>query len=135
MVHYFCPRCWSDFTEDVTRCPQCGLNIHEFWDSKDHIERLVVALHHRDPETRLRAAWLLGRSKDPRAVPPLIDLIRQTQEVYLAREAVSALGNIDSDEAREFLRTLVHHPAKMVRDEAQKTLGKDKGAFDESKRG
>lgn len=135
MVHYFCPHCWSDFVEEVAQCPQCGLNIHDFWNSKDRIERLIVALHHRDPETRRRAVWLLGRSKDPRAVPPLLDLIRDAKEVYLVREAVRALGSIDSDAAREFLRTLVHHPAKMVRDEVQETLGKDKGACDESQRG
>jgi HEAT repeat protein len=103
-------------------CPQCGLHIREFWESKDYVEKLIIALEHPEKETPIRAAWLLGQLKDPRAVPPLIDLVKKTDDVYIARAAVHALGEIDTPEARQFLPTLTNHPAKMVRDEVQQIL-------------
>jgi hypothetical protein len=132
MVRFFCPGCWKDFSEDIAQCPYCDLNIHEFWDSKDWIEKLILALHHSEPNTRFRAVFLLGRAKDARAVNPLIALIKETREVYLAREAVKALGEIGSADAVEFLRTLINHPANMVKAEVQTILGaidgKDSGS-------
>lgn len=106
MVRFFCPGCWKDFSEDIAWCPYCGLNIHEFWGSKDRIEKLILALHHPEPDTRFRAVFLLGRAKDVRAVNPLIALIKETREVYLAREAVKALGEIGSAEPLVFCLSL-----------------------------
>jgi HEAT repeat protein len=118
MVTFYCPGCWHDFDEDLVRCPDCGLVIHEFWDSKDYFEKLIVALRHPEPTTPIRAAWLLGKIKDPRAVVALIDIVKGTNDLYLAREAVKALGAIDTIQARYFLRTLADHPVRMIRAEA-----------------
>lgn len=100
----------------MSRCPYCGLDIHGFWKSKDYVEKLIVALNHPEPETPIRAAWLLGELKDPRAVEPLIRLIKYTEDVYIAQAAVEALGKFETPESLHFLDTLVHHPVKMVRD-------------------
>jgi HEAT repeat protein len=121
-MRFYCPRCWRDFAKDVPICPHCGLDIREFWKSKDYVEKLIIALEHPEKETPIRAAWLLGRLKDTRAVPPLIDLVKKTENVYIARAAVKALGEINTPEAHEFLGTLAHHQAKMVRDEARRML-------------
>ena len=121
-MRFYCPRCWRDFNRDVPHCPHCGLDIREFWKSRDYVEKLILALEHPEKETPIRAAWLLGRLKDRRAVPPLIDLVKKTEDVYIARAAVQALGEIDTPEARQFLDTLVQHQAKMVRDEVQQIL-------------
>jgi HEAT repeat protein len=123
MVKFYCPGCWNDFDQDVSSCPFCGLDIHEFWTSKDYVEKLILALHHPESRTPIRAAWLLGRTKDPRAVDPLIDVIKTTDDIYIAKAAVSALGEIDTAEARRFLGTLTEHPAKTIRDEAGRILG------------
>ena len=88
------------------------------------MEKLILALKHPEKETPIRVAWLLGQLKDARAVPELINLIKTSEDVYLAREAVTALGEIDTSEAREFLSTIRGHPAKMVRDEVQKILSR-----------
>jgi HEAT repeat protein len=124
MVTFYCPGCWHSFEQDISPCPQCGLRIHEFWDSKDRVEKLMMALHHPEPETVYRCAWLLGESKDVRAVKPLMQLIQDTDDVYAALAAVKALGEIGNAEAREFLRTLAAHPAQMIREESQKILGR-----------
>jgi hypothetical protein len=121
-MRFFCPRCWRDFDKDLRICPQCGLRIREFWESKDYVEKLIIALEHPEKETPIRAAWLLGQLKDSRAVQPLIDLVNKTDDVYIARAAVHALGEIDTPAARQFLSTLANHPAKMVRDEVQQIL-------------
>jgi len=126
---YFCPRCWIDLREDLARCPRCGLDIASFWNSKDRTEKLVLALGHREPATRLRAAYLLGRSRDVKGVAPLMELGRTTSEVYLAREAVRALGEIGGREALAFLRRVGrHHEARMVRGEARRALEQREGA-------
>jgi len=69
MTRFYCPGCWEDFAEDLDPCPHCGLNIQSFWDSLDRVDKLVVALEHREPSTRLRAAWPPGpasrRNREP----------------------------------------------------------------------
>jgi predicted amidophosphoribosyltransferase len=122
MVRFYCPGCWKDFGKDYARCPFCGLNIHEFWDSKDHVEKLILALNHPEPSTPIRAAWLLGKTKDPRAVDALIDLFRRTDDLYIAKSAVDALGELDTAEAIQFLGTITTHPASVIRREVKRIL-------------
>ena len=121
-MRFYCPRCWQDFANDVMVCPHCSLDIREFWQSRDYVEKLVISLQHPEQETLMRAAWLLGQLQEVRAVPALIELIKRTDDVYITRTAVRALGTIDTPEARQFLSTLAHHRAKMVRDEAQRLI-------------
>ena len=123
MVQYFCPSCWNEVAQPSTKCPQCGVEIESFWDQRDYVEKLILALRHPEPETPVRAAWLLGQLGDRRAVGLLVELVRTTPDVFLARAAVEALGRMDSDEARVFLATLVDHPAWMIAEEARKAVG------------
>ena len=126
MATFYCPGCWHDFAEDLVRCPNCGLAIDEFWNSKDYLEKLILALHHPEPATPIRAAWLIGKIRDPRAVEALIDIVKETKDLYLAREAVKALGAIDTLQTRYFLRSLANHPARMIRAEASAALSTKK---------
>lgn len=43
MTRFYCPGCWKDFERDFSPCPSCGLDIREFWSSKDHVEKLIHA--------------------------------------------------------------------------------------------
>lgn len=61
----------------------------------------------------------------------LAETAQATGDVYLAREAVRALAEIDGPEARKELRKLVRHRAKMVRDEAELAL-RQSGEISES---
>jgi soluble P-type ATPase len=116
---YFCPNCWSDFVENLTHCPCCGQNIEEFWQTKDFVEKLIVALDHPEPETPIRAAWILGKLREERAIDPLISLIERTQDVYIACEAIKALSQLDNRRTRQFLKNIENtHPAAMVRNSA-----------------
>jgi len=123
MVRYYCPGCWKDSQEDFRKCPSCGLDIHRFWDSKDYAEKLIVSLRHPEPTTPIRAARLLGRLKDPRAVPALIKLIRDRKDLFVAGAAIGALGEIGTPEAVAFLESLLQSSDGRIRDLARKALG------------
>jgi HEAT repeats len=124
MVRFFCPGCWEDFAEDTRVCPSCGLRIYEFWEALDHVEKLIVALNHPEPSTPVRAAHLLGRIGDQRAVPALIRAVETTRDVYLARASIRALGEIGSPEAIRFLGSLTGHPARLIGEEAERALSR-----------
>ena len=124
-MRFYCPNCWSDFAEDMRRCPQCGQDIPAFLKEKDYVERLIVALNHPEPETPMRAAWILGQLRDERAVEPLINLLGSTQDVYIARAVVEALDQIGTPRALEVLSAVADsHPADMVRERARAAVTK-----------
>jgi len=125
MLRYFCPECWRNFPEDVDRCPNCGFAIRGSWDAKDYVDKLIAALRHPEQGTPIRAAWILGRLREIRAVGALTELVSRTPDVYIATAAVSALGEIGTPEALAFLRTLGDHPARMVRAAAQRIIEGD----------
>ena len=126
MVRFFCPLCWEAFECDFERCPSCGANLPEVWDSLDMTEKLIRALHHPDADASIRAAWLLGKRRDRRAVPPLMALIERTRDNYLRREAVRALGEIGGVEAIAFVEALADHPVKMIRDEVRRITASER---------
>jgi HEAT repeat protein len=121
-VRFFCPGCWKDFTEDFDRCPNCGLEIRQFWASKDYIEKLILALNHPEKSTPVRAARILGRLRNPGTVSALIGLIGKTKDVYLAVAAIHALRHISTPEAVNFLETLRSHPARVMREAVNRAL-------------
>ncbi|MEW6327800.1 MAG: HEAT repeat domain-containing protein [Thermodesulfobacteriota bacterium] len=138
MPRSHCPKCWQELGENATECPACGFNIQEFWSSKDYFDKLVLTLNHPDPNAQINAACVLGKLKDTRAVDPLINLVKNTKNDTVAKAAVTALGEIGTQEAKTFLCTLVCHPVKMVRDEVMAIfaplplLNKKKGDSNES---
>jgi len=121
-MRWYCPGCWRDFGEDLARCPHCGLDIHGFWNSKDYVEKLILALDHPEPSTPVRAAELLGRVRAVQAVEPLMRLVRQSADVFVMRAAICALGAIGTSSAREFLEALRAHAVQWVREEAAASL-------------
>jgi len=125
MITFYCPVCWKEFHEDLGRCPQCGADIYEFWNSRDFVEKLILALEHPEPTTPIRTAWLLGRIKDPRAVNALKRLAKKSRDVYIARAALEALGQMDEPDIRAFIRTFLTHPSVVIRKEVERILSKN----------
>jgi HEAT repeat protein len=121
-MRYYCPGCWTDFGQDVDRCPTCGLDIRRFYESTDYVEKLILALDHPERETPVRAAWILGERRETRAVGALIGLVKKTTDVYIAAAAVEALGKVGTPEVLAFLETLGDHPVAMIRAAARKFL-------------
>jgi len=119
-MRFFCPKCWTDFPKEVAQCPNCGLDIRAFWEGKIYVDRLIIALNHPEHETAERASRILGNLGEVRAVGDLINLVKTTQDVYVARAAVEALAEIGTPQACEFLVTVAQsHKARMVREAAK----------------
>jgi HEAT repeat protein len=93
-----------------------------FYDGSDYVEKLITALKSPVPEIPINTAMLLGKIKDARAVQPLIDCIENTDDVFIIREAVRALGEIGTSNAVIYLKAMRDHRANMVRDEVQSVL-------------
>jgi HEAT repeat protein len=98
------------------------LDIRAFVSSKEYVDLLILALTHPENTTPIRAAWILGKLGEPRAVPPLIALLTKAKDIYASVAAVRALGQICTAEAIAFLESLSDHPAKILRDEVRKIL-------------
>jgi HEAT repeat protein len=96
---YFCWSCYGQVTQPSGRCPHCGGEISPPRQA-DYAERLIWALRHPLAQVRLSAVEVLGRRREPRAVPPLRDLVQsQGADPYLAAAALAALVRIQGTEA------------------------------------
>lgn len=99
MVTYYCPSCWREVEQGETVCDACGASIRELVDHRSFVQKLVAALSHPEPQTPVRAAWLLGNMRAAEAVGPLIELVRRvSRDVYMQAAAVEALGKIGTDD-------------------------------------
>jgi HEAT repeat protein len=107
----YCPVCYARNDWAAERCTACaaGLGRNEPYD-----ERLAWALDHPDTATAMLAAELLGRRNTRAAIDRLIEATRSA-DPYRAAAAARALRAMDDDRAREFVRTLRHHPSALVR--------------------
>lgn len=123
MVTYFCTNCWKTVSENDRVCPYCGWAFDK---PSTYVERLILALVSPDGATARRAAWLLGRIGDPRAVPALIERLNYG-DAYVAAEAVIALARIGSTEAIRAVISAQKHRFAVVRKIADAVLKKGLG--------
>jgi HEAT repeat protein len=126
MIHYFCPFCWIEVSEDEKKCPHCGRNIEE-WDEKSYTEKLISALNHTERSTVYRVCYILGEKRDRAAVKPLIDLLSNTNDHFLMLEIVEALGKIGDERAVPFLIRMLSNRSFLVRAKTATALGNFEG--------
>jgi len=93
-------------------------------DAATYSDKLIAALGHREPMTRTRAAWLLGKLGDKRAVLPLIAEIKHDRRdpEFLAT-AAEALGVLRDESAIPLLVRLSRSSFLKVRLVAVEALG------------
>jgi len=120
-MRYVCPYCWQASAPESSRCPSCGQTLERSWKSMGYADKLIRALRHPVMEVRIRAAGILGRLREPRAVPALIRLLQQGENVYVQAASAQALREIGSPKAMACLKKLAAHPSALVRTEAQQT--------------
>lgn len=119
---FYCPHCWTIVPAGAHNCPACGAIIDD--STADIIDKYIAALRHPQPETRLRAAWVLGRMPATRAVPALLAIVaargRADRDPYLLSVAVKSLGQIGDQQAVPELAALLADPnaSFMARHEA-----------------
>lgn len=120
---YYCPHCWATVPAEAEVCPDCRAVIED--PGADIVAKYMAALRHPQAETRLRAAWFLGRMRAIRAVPDLLGVIAgRGRDPYLLSAAVRSLGQIGDRQAVPGLIALLHDSSVsyMVRVEAVKAL-------------
>lgn len=62
--------------------------------SADYVDKLIKALRHEEPMTRVRAAWLLGQIGDQRAVTPLLQAAQEAGDPEFLAAVVEAIGRL-----------------------------------------
>lgn len=88
--------------------------LQNSWAEKDAIAHLISKLKSSDVNEREEAVWTLGESRDPRAVAPLVKVLRDRAEDGQVRmSAAMALGATGSGNAVEPLITCVREDMKM----------------------
>lgn len=70
---FYCPECWKEINAVEETCPFCNADILKY-EGMDYEKKLINALRHTEPETVLRAVYIVGRLKSEKAVKPLITL-------------------------------------------------------------
>ena len=96
-VTSFCPYCWAEVDVDAVVCPHCHVLLTQ--DNRQYVEKLIAALHHPEPLTQRRAAYVLGLLRNAQAVPALCALLSESSDPYLQAEAAAALGSIGGPQA------------------------------------
>jgi len=111
---FFCPFCGKASPLDDRICSRCGKSL-DHWQEYPFEERLLLTLHHPLPEHQMMAIRILGLRKYGRAVPVFADMIAAGQDVYVLREIVVALSQMDTADSRQILEKLRNHPSPVVR--------------------
>jgi len=125
MLSFFCPYCWRRVSEDDSICPKCSRDIRAA-DARPFVEKLRAALHHSEPQTRVRAAWILGERKEDSSVPDLMAVVIEADDAFVAEAAVEALGKIGAPEAVGVLKQAQEQGTVRVRWAAHRALDRIK---------
>jgi HEAT repeat-containing taxis protein len=120
---YYCPFCWFESSNPFETCPGCRQELTKLKEM-DYAERLALSLEHPEPETRYRAAHLLGILKAVKVLPDLIRVAQKTEDIFLVQEIAWALGEINDPASFSRLSDFLTHPSFLVRKEAVQALGK-----------
>lgn len=120
MTH-FCPVCWEEIPAQATVCPFCSADILKA-DSRSFIEKLCAALRHREPQTAVRAAWILGERRERVALHELIRVLESATDGFLVEAAAEALGKIGDDQSLDALQKTSEQGPVRVRIAAQKAI-------------
>jgi HEAT repeat protein len=89
---------------------------------RDFVDKLIAALDHPEPETRARAALILGLRREERGIDPLVRVVRQGEDAHLVEAAVEALGRIGDPRCRPALQAVASRGTVRVRRAARRAL-------------
>jgi len=112
-MRIYCPNCWRDYPDSEQRCAICGAPLWEFA-SGDFVAKLIRALHHPQPVTVERAATLLGRIGDRRAIDPLLALLTEGAAPEVLAAAATSLAALHEQRAVPMLARLLADPTSYL---------------------
>ncbi|MCU0259741.1 MAG: hypothetical protein MUE78_01855 [Ilumatobacteraceae bacterium] len=125
MTQYFCPACFAEVGSAAPVCLACGVTAADWEADRTYTQRLVHALGHPVPTTRMMAILALKGRLEPDTAMPLalcaqaypVDVV-QGMEILRAIEALAA----DAPQRQAALRNLTTHPSRLMRDRAAELL-------------
>lgn len=118
---FFCPNCWKQMAEDQLVCSRCSANISN-WETKTFAAKLLQALSPPEPQTQMRAVYLLGETKDASALDALGQVYRTSHDPFLQGEVIKAVSKIGGDFAVPLLIEALEHSSFIVRCESRTAL-------------
>lgn len=93
-------------------------------EGRDYTDELIGALKHPELLTRLRAAWLLGKTGEARAVVPLLEAIENNiDDPYMLQSIVESLGRLGDARALDAIIKLLRNSFIIVRAQAARAIG------------
>jgi hypothetical protein len=130
VLQYFCPACFGEVPFEEPVCPRCGVVADEWVAGHTYPERLVHALGHPLPTTRMMAIIALeGRVEPDTSVPLALCALAFPLDVVQAMEILRALRAMPpSPQKRAGLRMLAEHPSRPVANRAARLLADEEGA-------
>jgi len=124
----FCPKCWNEVSLDAATCPTCGAALSE---SLSYTDKLIAALRHREPtRAGLAIDLLTGWLHEVRAVEPLCDLLDESTDAAILKQAAAGLGRLGDRRAILALTRLLQDSSRayVARCAAAEALGHIGGA-------
>ncbi len=123
MTIYYCPACHAENQMGDSTCHRCGAMLDT--SGQDYVSKLISALDHPEPETPVRAAWILGELKEKRAVEALERVLSEGgRDPFLLASAAEALGKIGDPSAAGPLSLALESSYLSVRLSAVEALGR-----------
>ncbi|MFN3533122.1 MAG: HEAT repeat domain-containing protein, partial [Candidatus Brocadia sp.] len=80
---------------------------------------------HRERETVQRAVFILGRRKSVKALQPLFDLFRQTDNTFLRIEILNTLNEIGVPKAKKFLMKVINSDVGIIKRMAKELINRE----------
>lgn len=116
MIVRYCPACYAENATQDTTCHRCGAPLTAQTE-EDYLAKLVWALGHPEPETRIRAAALLGRlgATAAPAVNALVQAYDTADDVHLRAAVVTACGRIGGADAAALAAKALEDQSYLVR--------------------
>jgi HEAT repeat protein len=130
MTRYCCPYCRSIFNDNYGKCPECELDIDHFYHERTYFQKLVAALQNPETETRCRAIAILGKIGDPRAVPPLLELLHTVDDYYAMRTIIESLEMLGGEESYRAIQKCTEHKSVIVRSAARDVCARRKSGIE-----
>ena len=119
---FFCPVCRAETAAGTRVCPRCGADTEAVQQRRDFVDKLIAALDHPEPETRARAALILGLRGEARGVEPLMRVVCRSDDASLVEAAIEALGRIGDPRCRKVIEAALGRGTLRVRQAARHVL-------------
>lgn len=123
-VDYYLSEATNELKKDLSPCRSGAIDKLEKIHDPRAIDLLIAALSDKDSFVRMKATQVLGKSRDIRAIEPLILRLKDDEDNSVRCAAIGSLGEIGDPSAIDALGVCLKDPDKTIRIYAVGALGK-----------